>query len=231
MVKLINITPDPEKTCIYIARVSSDKSEEKKKEDIEKLIRYLIKNDHWSPFEHAFMTVEIKTSRTIGRQLLRHRSFTFQEFSQRYAANTDLNFDIELRKAGSHNRQSSTEHLARLIVDENSYGYEVNPDVEPNLLKALEEAGRGLQIIRDAYFQLIKAGVATETARFILPEATETKLYMSGSLRSWIHFLKIRDDEHSQKEIQQIAREIKRIFIENCPNISEALALKSKDEK
>lgn len=230
MVKLINITPDPEKTCIYIARVSSNKSEEKKKQDIEKLIRYLIKNDHWSPFEHAFMTVEIKTSRTIGRQLLRHRSFTFQEFSQRYAANTDLNFDIELRKAGSHNRQSSTERIARLIIDEDSYGYETSSD-EPDLLKALEEATRGLQIIRDAYFQLIKAGVATETARFILPEYTETKLYMSGSLRSWIHFLKIRDDEHSQKEIQQIAREIKRIFIQNCPNISEALALKLKDGK
>ena len=201
-VSLISVTPKAEENIVYIARVSSQREDKKSKP--EGLLNYLIKNKHWSPFEHSHMSVEIETSKAIGIQLIRHRSFTFQEFSQRYQNVSllgDMFEEIEFRKQCEDNRQSSTEI------------YETG--------KA--EAKMLLLEIKRMYQGLLEDGVARETARMILPLCTKTKIHMTGSIRSWIHFLELRDDEHAQKEIQLIAKEIKRIFIEQFPTISKAL--------
>lgn len=201
---LINCTPDPETTIVEIARVSSSRKD--KKENPEGLINYLIKHAHWSPFEHAYMTVEIETSKAIGIQLIRHRSFTFQEFSQRYQDVSKLGemFEpIELRKQAEDNRQSSTDVINSPALSEY---------VEDFLIMAANH-----------YELLLEEGVAREQARMILPMATKTRIHMTGSVRSWIHFLKLRDDGHAQKEIQLIAKEIKVIFKEQFPLISNAL--------
>jgi len=201
-VKLISVTPKAEENIVYIARVSSKRDDKKSKP--EGLLNYLIKHKHWSPFEHSHLSVEIETSKAIGIQLIRHRSFTFQEFSQRYQNVSllgDMFEEIEFRKQCEDNRQSSTEI------------YETG--------KA--EAKMLLLEIKRMYQGLLEDGVARETARMILPLCTKTKIHMTGSIRSWVHFLELRDDEHAQKEIQLIAREIKRIFMEEFPIISKAL--------
>lgn len=211
-VSLKSITPNVETNIVEIARVSSSRQD--KSENPEGLINYLIRNKHWSPFEHGFITFEIKTSKAIGIQLLRHRSFTFQEFSQRYAKVEEFE-PFELRKQAEKNRQSSEEVF--------------NPEValaDPETDKR-ENAQRVIDIYlaytKVLYEALLDAGVAKECARMILPMCTSTTVYMTGSLRSWIHFLDIRDDGHAQKEVQLIAREIKKLFIKNCPIISKAL--------
>lgn len=206
-VTLKTITPSIETNIVEIARVSSTRKD--KTENPEGLINYLIKNHHWSPFEHGFITFEIVTSKAIAIQLLRHRSFTFQEFSQRYSKVT--NFEpFELRKQAETNRQSSSE------VFNPSLGHEEETAME--IINKYLEEGKVL------YNILLDHNVAKECARMILPMCTETTLFMSGSVRSWIHFLSIRDDAHAQLEIQLIAKEIKKLFIQECPIISKALS-------
>ena len=216
-VELVEVTPNAEERIVEIARVSSSRKDKKSKP--EGLINYLIKHSHWSPFEHAFMTLEIETSKAIGIQLIRHRSFTFQEFSQRYqdVGILDNMFeDVELRKQATDNRQSSTEEFDPLIG-----GFEyggVNFPIDANSL-----IKRHLIQSQRLYRDLIEVGVAREQARMILPLCTKTKIYMTGPIRSWIHFFKLRDDAHAQKEIQLVAKEGKKIFIEQFPIISNAL--------
>jgi thymidylate synthase (FAD) len=201
-----SITPDAERNIVEIARVSSSRKD--KKEDYEKLVRYLIDHGHWSPFEHSFMTLEIETSKAIAIQLIRHRSFTFQEFSQRYqdVSSIDSNMfeDVVLRKQAESNRQSSIED-----IEESSQLY--------TLLKThLSEA-------EFLYRTMIMSGVSRETARMVLPLCTKTKIYMTGSIRSWIHFFSVRDDQHAQKEIQDIAKKAKRIFSHQLPVVAAAM--------
>lgn len=208
-VTLKSITPDAEVNIVEIARVSSSRTD--KSEKPEGLINYLIKNNHWSPFEHSYMTIEIITSKAIGIQLLRHRSFTFQEFSQRYAKVEAIE-PIELRLQAVTNRQSSTEVCDPQITIKNS--------VESFDISAINAIQLHLEQTQNLYNSLLEAGVAKECARMILPMATQTTIYMTGSIRSWIHFLDIRMDAHAQLEAQLIAREIKNIFVDNLPNIS-----------
>ncbi len=216
-VKLISVTPNAEETIVYIARVSSKRKDKKSKP--EGLINYLINNYHWSPFEHASMTLEIETSKAIGIQLIRHRSFTFQEFSQRYqdVSLLDNMFEeIELRQQAEDNRQSSTDKFDPKI---NAFEFTgTNMPMDASTL-----IGRHLAKTKKLYSALLEKGVARETARMILPMCTQTKIYMTGTVRSWIHFLKLRDDKHAQKEIQIVAKRAKSIFIEQFPIISNAL--------
>ena len=179
----------------------------------------MVKNKHWSPFEMVDMTVEIVTSRGIAQQILRHRSFSFQEFSQRYAEVTDFE-EVQIRKAGSTNRQSSTDEFDPEL---DLYTYFAGmTDMTPlasEAIKAYISQGE------DLYKALLESGVAKECARFVLPLTTQTKIYMKGSVRSWIHYLQIRCDGHTQLEHQQIALAILEIFKTNFPNISKALEL------
>ena len=173
------------------------------------------------------MTLEIETSKAIGIQLIRHRSFTFQEFSQRYQDVNQLDNmfeDIELRKQCDDNRQSSTEVFDPIIEMDS-----VTDDhfCDGFKTKASDEVQNLLNYSQKLYSQLIEAGVAREQARMILPLATKTKIYMSGSIRSWVHFLQLRDDVHAQKEIQNVAKEAKKIFIKEFPIISKALNYKA----
>lgn len=217
-VKLKSITPNAEVNIVEIARVSSSRTD--KSENPEGLINYLIKNKHWSPFEHSFLTFEIVTSKAIGIQLLRHRSFTFQELSQRYAQVDDYE-PIEIRRQAEKNRQSSDEVFDPIILTNVPFR-----DSDPG------EAKRALasELVKEhmdksfaLYEMLIMVGVAKECARMVLPMATQTTIYMTGSVRSWIHMLEIRDDAHAQKEVQVIAKEIKALFIKELPIISKAL--------
>ena len=208
-VTLKTISPNIEQVIVEIARVSSTRKD--KSENPAGLINYLINNRHWSPFEHGTITMEIVTSKAIGIQLLRHRSFTFQEFSQRYAKVTEIE-PIEIRRQAVKNRQSSEEVF--------------NPSInvtEGINFKATEIVDNLLNHSLNVYNKLIEAGVAKECARMVLPMATQTTIYMTGNVRSWIHLLSVRDDSHAQLEIQLIAKEMKKIFIEQCPLISEAL--------
>lgn len=212
-VNLITSTPDAEKQIVHIARVSSSRKD--KAANPEGLINYLIKHKHWSPFEHASMTVEIETSKAIGIQLIRHRSFTFQEFSQRYQdvnkIGSSMFEPIEFRAQCEDNRQSSTE-----VVDP-------PVPVSGGHLPASVLLSDHLNRSRKLYDQLLAAGVAREQARMVLPLATKTKIYMTGTVRSWIHFLDMRDDSHAQKEIQEVARAIKEVFKQQFPIMSNAL--------
>lgn len=211
-VSLKSITPNAEVNIVEIARVSSNRLD--KSEKPEGLINYLIKNKHWSPFEHSYMTVEIETSKAIGIQLLRHRSFTFQEFSQRYAK-VDEYEPFELRRQAEKNRQSSEEVFnPKIWMDDNVVGWEAEAEKMIQL---------HIQQTFKLYEALLKAGVAKECARMVLPMCTKTTIYMTGSIRSWIHMLEIRDDAHAQKEVQLIAKEIKNLFIKELPIISNAL--------
>ncbi len=212
-VKLISLTqvvgvPEvttPEELIVYIARVSNP-GNQTNMTTAPKLIRYLIDYKHWSPFEMVDITFEIETSRAISAQLIRHRSFSFQEFSTRYSS-VDRVEPIEMRLQAETNRQSST-----TVTHE---------------FDDLVESAVGLAF--DLYNKMLEEGVARETARMILPMATQTRLYMKGSLRSWIHFLAVRDDEHAQKEAQLIAKEIKRELIKLFPNVAEALEWKNEN--
>ena len=216
-VKLISVTPRAEQQIVEIARVSSSRKDKTSKP--EGLINYLIKNSHWSPFEHGHMTLFFETSKAIGIQLIRHRSFTFQEFSQRYqdVGLLDNMFeDVELRRQATDNRQSSTETFNPKI---DGFEYDgINFPISANDLikKHLIQTQR-------LYRDLIESGVAREQARMVLPMCTKTHIYMTGTLRSWIHFFKLRDDSHAQKEIQVLAQEGKKIFIEQFPIISKSL--------
>lgn len=213
IVKLKSITPSVEENIVEIARVSSSRTD--KKEKPEGLINYLIKNSHWSPFEHSHITFEIVTTKAIGIQLLRHRSFTFQEFSQRYSKAEYFEW-FELRRQADNNRQSSTDVFDPIIHD--TFGIlEALPE------KASKVISQYLYIGKKLYNDLIEAGVAKECARMILPMCTQTRIFMTGTVRSWIHFLAIRDDQHAQKEVQEIAKRIKDIFKDELPYISKAL--------
>jgi len=225
--KIVDDVPEditPEQLIIYIARVSSSRTDSEKLEDHGRLINYLINHKHWSPFEHAYMTVEIETSRAIGRQLLRHRSFTFQEFSQRYSSDIEFE-DIALRGQPEKNRQSSNKSLSTISGERGSLfwvGHNYD-NIRGKQCEAVEDAAIALEHVEDAYKKLIDAGVASETARMILPECTQTTIYMTGNIRSFIHLLDLRDDEHSQKEIREVAKEIGKIFQNQYPIISKAL--------
>lgn len=205
-VKLISVTPDAEKTLAYIARVSSP---HQNNPEIAGLLKYMIKHKHWSPFEMANMVVEIRTSRAIAQQILRHRSFHFQEFSQRYAL-TQNYIVYHARRQDEKNRQNSIDNMS--LVDQGWFA--------AAQMDIAQKAGK-------VYQQAIDRGIAKECARFVLPLNTETKLYMNGNLRSWIHYIQLRSPEHgTQKEHSDIASEIKEIFIEQFPVISEALEWK-----
>ena len=202
MVKLISITPDAEKTMVYCARVSSKQQDNP---EISKLIKYCLDHKHWSIFETASMTVEIETSRAISAQILRHRSFTFQEFSQRYAEATEY-VTYEARRQDKKNRQNSI------------------PDMDSEDEKWFWEAQQMVQSNCDRiYRQALKRGIAKEQARFLLPMSTKTKLYMSGNIRCWIHYLELRTDKDTQLEHRVIAEEIKKIFSEQLPILADAL--------
>lgn len=208
------ITPNIEQTIVEIARVSSSRKD--KSQSPEGLINYLVKNNHWSPFEHGFLTFEIETSKAIAIQLLRHRSNFFQEFSQRYQDVNQLDSgegifeDIELRRQHTNNRQSSTEVFDPFIKFR---------DGSFHASKKIENYIKEGQIL---YKELLDAGVAREVARMVLPMATKTRLYVTMNVRSVLHWLDLRDDSHAQKEIQLIAKEVKKIVIKKLPIISKA---------
>jgi len=217
-VTLNHITPKAEEQIVKIARVSSKRIDKKVKPD--GLIKYLIKHKHWSPFEHGYMSIEIETSKAIGIQLIRHRSFTFQEFSQRYQNVNQLGEmfeEVELRKQAQDNRQSSTETFDPEFMMGTFEPLNVQHKSASLYIKDF------LSQAQDLYNKLLQSGVARETARMILPMCTKTKIHMTGSIRSWIHFLDLRDDGHAQKEIQLIAKEIKNIFTKEFPIIAKAL--------
>jgi len=205
-INLISVTPDAEQHMAYVARVSNPKNQDNDK--FAGLLKYCIQHGHWSVFEQAFMTVEINTTRGIAAQILRHRSFTYQEFSQRYA-DSNLLGDIELpelRRQDDKNRQNSIDDLDPEMVEK--FNRQMN---------TLFSSAFGL------YNQMLKAGVAKECARFVLPLATPTRIYMTGSCRSWIHYINLRSAHGTQKEHMDIANGCKKIFVENFPSVSEAL--------
>ena len=205
-VKLIQITPNPEEQIAYIARVSNPKNQDNP--NYAKLLAYCIKHQHWSIFEQAFMTLEIETTRGLAAQILRHRSFTFQEFSHRYADTTLLGAIPlpELRRQDKSNRQNSID------------------DIPEEKQKELElTIARHFASSKDLYNELIRQGIAKECARFVLPLATPTRLYMSGSVRSWIHYIDLRSAHGTQKEHMDIAEQCREIFKEQLPTVSEAL--------
>jgi len=219
-VKLISVTqpqistPDrapknAEDIIAYCARVSNPKNQNNTK-TAPKLLKFLIKHKHWSPFELANMCVEIKTSRAIAAQILRHRSFSFQEFSQRYSEATEME-PLELRAPAEKNRQSSSE----VVTDETMN----------------QMAGMFMDGAKQLYDQMIAAGIAKECARMILPLGTQTTMYMNGTVRSWVHYINLRTEENTQKEHRDIANAVKKIFIEQFPNVSEALEWKPHNRK
>ena len=205
-VKLVSITPDAEQMMAYIARVSNPANQENEK--YAGLLKYCIKHNHWSVFEQSSMTVEIETTRAIAAQILRHRSFTFQEFSQRYA-DTKLLEAVELpelRRQDTKNRQNSIDDL--------------DPDVVDKLNKQMKTLFSSSSAL---YNQMLESGVAKECARMVLPLCTPTKIYMTGSCRSWIHYINLRSGHGTQKEHMVIAKAVKDVFVEQFPAVSEAL--------
>ena len=205
-VKLISITPDAEQMMAYIARVSNPSNQDNEK--YAGLLKYCINHNHWSVFEQSSMTLEIETTRAIAAQILRHRSFTFQEFSQRYAASTALGeIDLpELRKQDLKNRQNSTDDLDPKTVDK----------FERQMITLFSSA-------KSLYTQMLDAGVAKECARMVLPLCTPTRIYMTGSCRSWIHYINLRSAHGTQKEHMVIAEACRKVFTEQFPSVSEAL--------
>ena len=206
-VSLISVSPDAEKHMAYCARVSNPNNQDN--ENYAGLLRYCIKHQHWSIFEQAFMTLEINTTRGLAAQILRHRSFTFQEFSQRYADTNLLDTNIplpELRRQDTKNRQNSIDDI---------------PEEQSKMLlgRIQNYFNEGL----DLYNELLREGIAKECARFVLPLATPTRIYMSGSVRSWVHYIDLRSGHGTQKEHMDIANACKSIFIEQFPTVSEAL--------
>ena len=202
----IQSTPDAEKTMAYIARVSNPNNQDNEK--FAGLLKYCIKHQHWSVFEQSSMTLEIETTRAIAAQILRHRSFTYQEFSQRYAASTALGkIDLpELRRQDTKNRQNSIDDL--------------DPEVVETLNRQIETL---FTASTNLYSQMLEAGVAKECARMVLPLATPTRIYMTGSCRSWIHYINLRSGHGTQKEHMDIANQCKKIFTEQFPTVAESL--------
>ena len=206
-VKLISVTPDAEKNIAYCARVSNPNNQENEK--IAGLLKYCINHQHWSIFEMAFMTLEINTTRGLAAQILRHRSFTYQEFSQRYADSSLLAEKIpmiDLRRQDTKNRQNSIDDVDEFTKQE----FEIQ--IQRHFASAM-----------DLYQTMLDKGIAKECARFVLPLATPTRLYMSGSIRSWIHYIQLRSANGTQKEHMDIANECKCIFAGEFPVIAEAL--------
>ena len=206
-VSLVSVSPDAEKHMAYCARVSNPNNQDN--ENYAGLLRYCIKHQHWSIFEQAFMTLEINTTRGLAAQILRHRSFTFQEFSQRYADTNLLDTNIplpELRRQDTKNRQNSIDDIPE--------------DQSKMLLGRIQNYfNEGL----DLYNELLREGIAKECARFVLPLATPTRIYMSGSVRSWVHYIDLRSGHGTQKEHMDIANACKSIFTEQFPTVSAAL--------
>ena len=206
-VKLVSITPDAEKTMAYIARVSNPSNQNN--DDFAGLLKYCIKHQHWSVFEQSSMTLEIETSRAIAAQILRHRSFTFQEFSQRYADTNLIASKIPvpaLRKQDTKNRQNSTDDLDEFVKQ----------DIEVTITAHFDHAEK-------LYKRMLEAGVAKECARMVLPLATPTRLYMTGSCRSWVHYINLRSAHGTQKEHMDVANACREVFTEQFPIVSKAL--------
>ena len=209
-VKLVSITPDAEKTMAYVARVSNPKNQDNDK--FYGLLSYCIKHGHWSVFEQAYMSLEINTTRGLAAQILRHRSFTYQEFSQRYADANLLSEKIplpKLRRQDLKNRQNSTDDIDPYIVQK----YDI----------LMEEHFKASM---DLYNKMLEDGIAKECARFVLPLSTPTRIYMTGSCRSWIHYINLRSAHGTQKEHMDIANECRKVFIEQFPSVAEALEWK-----
>ena len=205
-VSLISITPDAEKTMAFIARVSNPSNQDN--ENYSGLLKYCIKHNHWSVFEQSTMTLQIDTTRAIAAQILRHRSFTFQEFSQRYAESNELgNIQLpDLRKQDKKNRQNSTDDLDPFVRQK----------LEAQMITLFSSS-------QSLYNQMIQEGVAKECARMVLPLCTPTKIYMTGSCRSWIHYINLRSAHGTQKEHMEIAEACRKVFTEQFPSVSEAL--------
>ena len=206
-VKLVSVTPDAEQTMAYVARVSNPANQDN--DNYAGLLRYCIKHNHWSVFEQSFMTLEIETTRAIAAQILRHRSFTFQEFSQRYADSSLLSKAIplpELRRQDTKNRQNSIDDLDQETID-----------LLTRQMDTLFSSSMSL------YQQMLDRGVAKECARNVLPLCTPTRIYMSGSCRSWIHSINLRSANGTQKEHMVVAEACKKVFVEQFPTVAEAL--------
>ena len=206
-IKLVSTTPDAEQHMAYVARVSNPSNQGN--DNFAGLLRYCIKHQHWSVFEQAFMTVEINTTRGLAAQILRHRSFTFQEFSQRYADTNLLDSVIpvpDLRSQDSKNRQNSNDDIPQ----------EKKEEYQALISRHFSEA-------MDLYNALLQEGVAKECARFVLPLATPTRIYMTGSVRSWIHYIDLRSAHGTQKEHMDVAKGVRKLFTEQFPVVAEAL--------
>ena len=206
-IKLVSVTPDAEKHMAYVARVSNPKNQDNDK--FAGLLKYCIKHGHWSVFEQAYMTVEINTTRGLAAQILRHRSFTYQEFSQRYADTNLLSEQIplpKLRRQDKKNRQNSTDDVDPFTVQK----YDI----------LMEEHFKASM---DLYNKMLEDGIAKECARFVLPLSTPTRIYMTGSCRSWVHYIHLRSAHGTQKEHMEIAEACRKVFIEQFPAVSEAL--------
>ena len=205
-VSLISITPDAEKTMAFIARVSNPSNQDN--DNYSGLLKYCIKHNHWSVFEQSTMTLQIETTRAIAAQILRHRSFTFQEFSQRYAESNELgNIQLpDLRKQDKKNRQNSTDDLDPFVRQK----------LEAQMITLFSSS-------QSLYNQMIEEGVAKECARMVLPLCTPTKIYMTGSCRSWIHYINLRSAHGTQKEHMEIAEACRKVFTKQFPSVSEAL--------
>ena len=206
-IKLISATPDAEKHMAYCARVSNPANQENEK--FSGLLKYCVKHQHWSIFEQAYMTLEINTTRGIAAQILRHRSFTYQEFSQRYADSSLLSERIplpELRRQDTKNRQNSIDDIDPFVKQE----------FEIKIRRHFDEA-------MTLYQSMLDMGIAKECSRFVLPLAVPTRIYMTGSVRSWIHYIELRSANGTQKEHMDIALDAKRVFAEQFPICAEAL--------
>jgi len=209
MTKLVWITPDAESVIGYCARVSNPANQDNP--DVTRLLRYCVSHGHWSIFEMASMCIEVKTTRAIAAQLLRHRSFSFQEFSQRYATVVEDIEVPEMRLAGAHNRQSS---LPLPKIEE----------LTKEQQDALYLVGSSIEFATDVYRDLLAHGMSAETARMVLPLCTPTTMYMSGSIRSWIHYVQLRTRQDTQLEHRDIAQSVQNIMLEHLPITMEALA-------
>ena len=206
-VRLVQVTPEAEKTMGYVARVSNPNNQDNP--NVAGLLKYCIKHNHWSVFEQAFMTLEVETNRGIAAQILRHRSFTFQEFSQRYADSSMLANEIplfDLRSQDHKNRQNSIDDVDDFTKQQ----------LEITIQKHFASA-------MDLYKTMLDKGIAKECARFVLPLATPTRIYMTGSVRSWIHYIDLRSAHGTQKEHMDIAHQCRDIFAEQFPICAEAL--------
>ena len=206
-VKFVSITPDAEQTMAYIARVSNPKNQDNEK--FAGLLKYCIKHNHWSVFEQSSMTLEIETTRGLAAQILRHRSFTYQEFSQRYADTKLLDTEIpvpDLRSQDLKNRQNSNDDIPQ----------EKKTEYQAVIARHFEDS-------MNLYNALLDEGIAKECARFVLPLATPTRLYMTGSCRSWVHYITLRSAHGTQKEHMDVVEKARSIFTEQFPSVSEAL--------